>query len=98
MTKHINGQAGKQGVTDLQRRIACLRRRIRELEECVKRRNDEIHELRVANAKLRVLMFGLKWCSENYGCEDVCPLYDKSEPEHCRDERLLRELGVEVDV
>ena len=48
------------------------------------------------NAKLRELALGLKWCSENYGCKDVCPLYDKSEPEHCREERLLRELGIEV--
>ena len=49
------------------------------------------------NAKLRELALGLKWCGENYGCENLCPLYDKSEPEHCREERLLRELGVEVD-
>lgn len=49
------------------------------------------------NAKLRELTLGLKWCSENYGCENSCPLYDKSEPEHCREERLLRELGMEVD-
>jgi hypothetical protein len=51
----------------------------------------------VENAKLRELALGLKWCGENYGCENLCPLYDKSEPEHCREERLLRELGIEVD-
>lgn len=54
-------------------------------------------KLESENTNLRELALGLKWCSENYGCKDVCPLYDKSEPEHCREERLLRELGVEVD-
>lgn len=54
-------------------------------------------QLDADNAKLRELVLGLKWCSENYGCEDACPLYDKSEPDHCRDERLLRELGMEVN-
>ena len=46
------------------------------------------------NAKLRELMLGLKWCCENYGCKDLCPLYDRSEQDHCREDRLLRELGV----
>lgn len=55
-----------------------------------------ITSLRVNNSKLRELALGLKWCSENYGCKDACPLYDKSEPEHCREERLWRELGIEV--
>ena len=48
------------------------------------------------NAKLRELALGLKWCCENYGCESLCPLYDKSEQDHCREERLLRELRIEV--
>ncbi len=49
------------------------------------------------NTKLQELALGLKWCAENYGCENLCPLYDKSEQDHCREERLLRELGMEVD-
>lgn len=61
-----------------------------------KKAEAEVAELEADNAKLRKLALGLKWCSENYGCENVCPLYDKSEPEHCREERLLRELGIEV--
>lgn len=48
------------------------------------------------NTKLRELALGLKWCSENFGCENLCPLYDKSEQDHCREERLLRELRIEV--
>ena len=49
------------------------------------------------NAKLRELVLGLKWCCENYGCNNLCPLYDKSEQDHCREDRLLSELGMEVD-
>ena len=59
--------------------------------------DEEVGLLKAENAKLLELALGLKWCSENYGCENLCPLYDKSEPEHCREERLLRELGIEED-
>ena len=48
------------------------------------------------NDKLRELVLGLKWCSENYGCKNLCPLYDKPGPDSCREARLLRELGIEV--
>ncbi len=60
-------------------------------------RDLRIEELKADNAKLQELALGLKWCSENYGCENSCPLYDKSEQDHCREDRLLRELGMEVD-
>lgn len=59
-------------------------------------RKTEAEEMRVLD-KLRELVLGLKWCSENYGCKNLCPLYDKSEPEHCREERFLRELGIEAE-
>lgn len=48
------------------------------------------------NAKLRELARGLGQCAQGVGCED-CLLYDRSEPDHCREERLSRELGVEVN-
>lgn len=48
------------------------------------------------NAKLRELARGLGQCSQGVDCED-CLLYDLSEPDHCREERLSRELRIEVD-
>ncbi len=77
--------------------IARLKAENAKLREQGARLFDKTLELGTDNAKLRELALGLKWCSENYGCENLCPLYDKSEPEHCREERLLRELGIEVD-
>lgn len=53
-----------------------------------------IERMGTENEKLWELVLGLKWCCENYGCKDLCPLYDKSEQDHCREERLMRELGV----
>lgn len=50
----------------------------------------------VENAKLRELVNGLTWCCENYRCDNRCQLYDKSEPDHCCEQRLKRELGIEV--
>lgn len=47
------------------------------------------------NAKLRELARGLGQCAQGVDCED-CQLYDLSEPDHCREERLWRELGMEV--
>lgn len=47
------------------------------------------------NAKLRELARGLGQCAQGVDCED-CLLYDLSEPDHCREERLSRELGIEV--
>lgn len=97
MTKHINGQAGKQGVTDLQRRIACLRKRIGELEECVKRRNDEIHELRVANAKLRELVKDMGELLDMLaGCDLDCKHYHRGCIGDCYYVNARRELGVEL--
>ena len=49
------------------------------------------------NAKLRWLVNGLTWCCENYGCDNRCQLYDESEPDDCCEQRLKRELGIEVD-
>lgn len=54
-------------------------------------------ELRAENAKLRELVDGLTWCCEHHGCRQECPLYDVSEPDHCREVSIKRELGVEVD-
>ena len=47
------------------------------------------------NAKLRELARGLGQCAQGVSCED-CLLYDLSEPDHCREERLSRSLGIEV--
>lgn len=47
------------------------------------------------NAKLRELAQGLRHCSQLRDCED-CPLYDLTEPEHCRSARLEKALGIEV--
>lgn len=59
-------------------------------------KNGEIVRLLDENAKLRELARGLGQCAQGVGCED-CLLYDLSEPDHCREERLSRELGIEVD-
>lgn len=48
------------------------------------------------NAKLRELARGLGQCAQGEDCED-CLLHDLSEPDHCRKERLSRELGIEVN-
>lgn len=45
-------------------------------------------------AKLRELVNGLTWCCENSGCDNRCPLYAVSEPDHCREQRLKQELGL----
>ena len=49
------------------------------------------------NANLRKLVAGLTWCCEHYSCRQECPLYDVSEPDHCREVSIKRELGIEVD-
>ena len=60
----------------------------------------EIMKLRNENAKLRKLARGLNWCTENAKipsaeCEH-CPLGDTEDGElSC--EKLMRELGIEVD-
>lgn len=51
----------------------------------------EITSLRVNNYKLRQLVNGLTWCAE-HTCGKECPLYDTSEPDHCREMRLKHEL------
>lgn len=48
------------------------------------------------DAKLRELVDGLTWCAERE-CGSGCPLYDRTESDHCRERRLKRELGIEVD-
>jgi len=52
-------------------------------------------DLKAENDKLRELARGLGQCAQGTDCED-CLLYDLSEPDHCREERLSRELGIEV--
>ena len=49
------------------------------------------------NANLRELVDGLTWCCEHYSCRQECPLYDVSEPDHCREASIKRELGIEAD-
>ena len=49
------------------------------------------------NKELRELARGLGQCAQGVSCED-CLLYDLSEPDHCREERLSRSLGVEAHV
>ena len=62
--------------------------------------SEEIERLKRENAKLRKLARGLNWCTENAKmpsaeCE-YCPLGDAGYGElSC--ERLMRELGVEVE-
>lgn len=46
-------------------------------------------------AKLRELARGLGQCAQGVDCED-CLLHDMSEPDHCREERLSRDLGIEA--
>lgn len=48
------------------------------------------------NANLRELVDGLTWCCEHYSCRQECPLYDVSEPDHCREVSIKRELGIKV--
>ena len=49
------------------------------------------------NDKLREIVDGLTWCCEHYSCRQECPLYDVSEPDHCREVSIKRELGIEVE-
>ena len=56
---------------------------------------DHMRDANAENAKLRELARGLGQCAQGVDCED-CLLYDLSEPDHCREERLSRELGIEV--
>lgn len=58
---------------------------------------DTIDRLDADNAKLRELVDGLTWCYEHYGCRQECPLYDVSEPDHCLEVSIKRELGIEVE-
>lgn len=87
-----------------------LERRIDKLcaeVETEKQRNDKLFEaaekwmakaahFEAENAKLRELARGLGQCAQGVSCED-CLLHDLSEPDHCREERLSRELGIEVE-
>lgn len=57
--------------------------------------DEEVGLLKAENAKLRELVNGLEHCTQLRACKD-CPLYDLTEPEHCRSRRLERELGIEV--
>ena len=67
-----------------------------ELEHCPACKNvADLQEALDENAKLRELARGLGQCAQGVDCED-CLLYDLSEPDHCREERLSRELGIEV--
>lgn len=72
-----------------------------EMRECVNRiMHDEQRDFKITdaselteeNTKLRKLVNGLTWCCEHSGCDNRCPLYDRSEPDHCCEERLKREL------
>ena len=84
-------------LNDLSHALALLESENASLRGAVDGLCHENTKLRKLSLGLRELSLGLKWCSENYGCENSCPLYDKSEQDHCREERLLRELGVEVE-
>ena len=57
----------------------------------------DLKDLQAENVKLRKLVDGLTWCCEHHGCRQECPLYDVSEPDHCLEVSIKRELGVEVD-
>lgn len=57
---------------------------------------ERIVELDDENAKLRELVDGLTWCCEHYSCTQECPLYGVSEPDHCREVSIKREMGIEV--
>lgn len=65
------------------------------MDEIAIEHRQQIDQLEKQNAKLRELVKGLTWCSER-GCGIGCHLYDKSEPDHCREQRLKSELGIEV--
>ena len=56
-----------------------------------------VTKLEGENKELRELARGLGQCAQGVSCED-CLLYDLSEPDHCREERLSRSLGVEAHV
>lgn len=55
MTPHVNGQAGKQGVIDLQRRIGKIRRHATALQKAVEDRNERIRQLKAENRRFREL-------------------------------------------
>lgn len=56
----------------------------------------EVDSLKAKNTKLRELVDGLTWCCDHRGCRQECPLYDMSEPDHCLEVSIKRELGIEV--
>lgn len=53
-------------------------------------------ELKAENIKLQKLVHGLTWCCEHGECDDRCPLYDRSESDHCREQSLKQVLGIEA--
>lgn len=61
-------------------------------------RSEDTADIRVENAKLRKLVHGLDWCSEelnNVECER-CPLYDPADPDlEPKCVRMMWELGIE---
>jgi len=59
--------------------------------------NLSLEEAQAENDKLREMVDGLTWCCEHYSCRQECPLYDVSEPDHCREVSIKRELGIEVE-
>lgn len=59
---------------------------------------DYVSTLEAENAKLRELVRGLRWCHDkpwNNGACDQCPISGRAVG---RCDRLVRELGIEVDV
>lgn len=57
----------------------------------------DIGRLEVENVRLRKLVDGLTWCCDHHGCRQECPLYDRSETDHCREVSIRHELGMETN-
>ena len=53
---HFGGCAGKQGTLEMQQKIAHLGRIIHDNERVAEKRNQQIRQLKIENAKLRELL------------------------------------------
>ena len=70
---------------------------LREAADTIWQLRDDLQQANAENAKLRELVRGLLWCNGNpwnNGACDDCPISAKSVG---RCDRIMRELGIEVD-
>lgn len=74
-----------------------VRKALKELSREVKDLVRENRLLTEQNDALKELVRGCEYCAIEDADAKDCPLYDESEPYRCKRDRMLGELGVDVD-